>query len=156
MGKGCYNRPVHGFYRFINKISVNNLFIDFIDPDGNNAKANNEVTIPYDVSFFYPNLTDAVNELNGHKYLDIPYNIYFEDMRGNDVVYYEHSTDKRTVTIPDVIDFVNPTGDNVVVVSGYTRKVTVPDYIDFVDTNGYSVVGDVNGVNTVTLNSNSN
>ena len=51
--------------------------------------------------FFNPNLTDAVNELNGLKYVDIPYYIYFEDIRGNDFVYHEPSTDKRTVTIPD-------------------------------------------------------
>ena len=64
---------------------------------------------------------------------------------------YGPSTDKRTVTIPDVIDFINPTGDNVVAVSGNLRALSIPEFVDFVDIYGTSVVQDVNGVSTVIL-----
>ena len=49
--------------------SLDNLSIDFIDPDGNNVNNNKQVIIPFDIQFYYPNLDDAVNELNGIKYV---------------------------------------------------------------------------------------
>ena len=66
-------------------------------------------------------------------------------------MYHETNIDKSTVIIPDVIDFVNPTGDDVVAVSGNSRTVSIPEFVDFVDIYGTSVVQDVNGVNTVVL-----
>ena len=123
----------------------------FEDPDGNNVNNNKKVIIPYDIQFLYPNQAEAVNESIGFKYVEIPYYIYYEDIRGSDAVYHETTIDKRTVIIPDVIDFVNINNQNIVNVTNNTRSVTVPEFVDFVDIYGTSVVQDVNGVNTVIL-----
>ena len=85
----------------INNISATNLIVSFKDPDGIDVKSNNEVTIPFDISFFYPDTTDAVNELNGLKYVEVPYNIFFENSQGNNVVVFDPVTEKRTVIIPE-------------------------------------------------------
>ena len=131
--------------------SLDDLSITFEDPDGNNVNDNKKVIIPYDIQFLYPNQAEAVNESLGFKYVEIPYYIYFEDIRGSDAVYHETNIDKRTVIIPDVIDFVNINNQNIVNVTNNTRSVTVPEFVDFVDIYGTSVVQDVNGVNTVIL-----
>ena len=132
--------------------SLDNLSITFEDPDGNNVNNNKTVIIPYDIQFLYPNLVEAVDESMGFKYVEIPYKIYYEDIRGSDAVYHESATDKRTVIIPDVIDFVNVSNQNIVNVTNNTRSVIVPEYINFIDTYGNSVIQDVQGVNTITLN----
>ena len=85
----------------INNISATNLIVSFKDPDGIDVKSNNEVTIPFDISFFYPDTTDAVNELNGLKYVEVPHNIFFENSQGNNVVVFDPVTEKRTVIIPE-------------------------------------------------------
>ena len=41
--------------------SLDNLSFAFKDPSGNNANNNKEVTIPFDIQFFNPNLDVAVN-----------------------------------------------------------------------------------------------
>ena len=85
--------------------------------------------IPHEISYFYPDINNAINEINGLKYVEIPYNFYFEDTRGNDVVFYEAAIDKRTANIPDVIGFVDEINQNIINVTNGKRSVTVPSQI---------------------------
>ena len=52
--------------------SLDNLSIEFVDPDDNNAYVNKKVSIPFDISFFYPHTKDAVNELYSLNYIEVP------------------------------------------------------------------------------------
>ena len=110
---------------------VIDLPIDFVDPDGVNVNINTVVTIPHVISYFHPDTNDVeMNEINGLKYIEIPYNIYFESIRGDDLVIYDTTIDKRTVTIPDVIEFVDENNQYIVSVSNGIRTVTIPSQIN--------------------------
>ena len=116
-----------------------NLTIDFIDPDGNNVNVNNEVIIPHEVSYFHPDSTDVeIIESNGFKYIEIPYNIYFGSIRDEDMVVYDSVTEKRTVPIPGVIDFLDSDQlkQSVVISENGKNIVIVPRLILFEDEDG--------------------
>ena len=55
-------------------------------------------------------------------------------------MYYEPSIDKRTVTIPDVIEFVDENNTNIINVTNGIRTVTVPSQITLTAGNGIAII----------------